>query len=67
VPALSAQPPAKEKVYDVRNKPPPARGLRLSGERRGEKAEAERGEEHPPVHYWVTSSARSSSDGGMVS
>src|SRR5262245_32468488 len=40
--------------------------LRLGGERRGDETEGKSAHERPPVHYWITSSARSSSGGGMV-
>src|SRR5262249_31797067 len=41
--------------------------LRLGGERRGEETDGDHADEFPAVHYWITSSARSSSDCGMVS
>src|SRR5262249_3877552 len=40
--------------------------LRLSGERRGEDHSTCSSEERTPIHYWITSSARPSSDGGIV-
>jgi hypothetical protein len=40
--------------------------LRPGGERRGEHTDCHRDEEASPVHYWITSSARSSSDAGIV-
>ena len=39
--------------------------LGLSGERRGEETEGA-SDEGAPVHYWITSSARASTDGGIV-
>jgi hypothetical protein len=45
----------------------PAPRLPLGGERRREEAAGHSVEECAPVHYWITSSARASSDGGMVS
>src|SRR5262249_9194230 len=39
---------------------------RLSCERRGEEATRERAEERPSRRHWITSSARSSSDCGIV-
>src|SRR5712692_8048182 len=41
--------------------------LGLNGEGRGEKAARHRTEECPPMHYWSTSSARWSNEGGIVS
>ena len=41
------------------------RRLRLGGERRGEEAEGA-SDEGSPVHYWITSSARASTAGGIV-
>jgi hypothetical protein len=42
--------------------------LRTGGERRGEEAGSQApGNERPPGDHWMTSSARSSSDGGIVS
>ena len=40
--------------------------LRLGGERRGEEAASHCADECPPRGHWITSSARSSSDGGIV-
>src|SRR5262249_49600292 len=40
--------------------------LRLSGERHGEEATGQRGNERSPCCHWITSSARASSDGGIV-
>src|SRR5713226_2705600 len=40
--------------------------LCLDGERRGEEAATHRANECPPADHWITSSARSSSDGGIV-
>ena len=40
--------------------------LRLGHQRRGEEAQGDRTEELAAVHYWMTSSARASTDGGMV-
>src|SRR5262249_44678948 len=40
--------------------------LRLGGERRGEEHRTRAREERAAVHYWITSSARPSTDGGMV-
>ena len=42
------------------------RRLRLGGERRGEEAAGDRRKESPPIHYWITSSARASSAGASV-
>ena len=44
-----------------------AGSIPLGGERRGEEAPRERPHEGPTLHYSITSSARASSDGGMVS
>src|SRR5438552_16561855 len=44
-----------------------ARLLRLGGEWRGEKAARQTAQKCAPKHYWITSSARPSSDGGIVS
>src|SRR5438309_2965786 len=41
--------------------------LRFGGERRGEEHGACASKECPPVHHWITSSARCSSDVGIVS
>src|ERR1700730_1343829 len=41
--------------------------LRLGGERRGEQAASQTSEECPAIHYWIPSSARPSSDCGIVS
>src|SRR5262249_17382470 len=43
-----------------------SRALRHCDERRGEQASRQRADERPPIHYWITSSARSDSDGGIV-
>jgi Resolvase, N terminal domain len=43
----------------------PPRLLRLAGERRGEEAEGTR-DKRSPVHYWMISSARASTAGGIV-
>ena len=40
--------------------------LRIGGERRGEEAAGQRADKRAPVHYWITSSARASTDGGIV-
>ena len=40
--------------------------LRLGRERHSEEAEGAR-EESSPLHYWITSSARASTAGGIVS
>src|SRR5262249_43379212 len=40
--------------------------LRLSGERRGKYHRTRASEERPSIHYWMTSSARPSTDGGIV-
>ena len=40
--------------------------VRSGGERRGENTATESREECAPMHYWITSSARPSSDGGIV-
>jgi hypothetical protein len=39
--------------------------LRLDGERRGEEDKGA-SDERSPIHYWITSSARASTAGGMV-
>jgi hypothetical protein len=41
--------------------------LRLDTERRGKEGESDTADKLSAVHYWMTSSARSSSDGGIVS
>src|SRR6266481_4644370 len=40
--------------------------LRLDGLRACEEAAGHRAKERPPIHHWITSSARPSSDGGIV-
>src|SRR5437016_3054063 len=40
--------------------------LPLGDDRNGEEAARDSAEEGPPMHYWMTSSARPSSDGGIV-
>src|SRR5207302_6618783 len=47
--------------------PLPCRLLCLDGERRGAEADADARDECPPLHHWMTSSARSRSDCGIVS
>src|SRR5262249_23115782 len=43
-----------------------ARLLRVGGERRGEEHRTRASKERAPVHYWITSSALPSSEGGIV-
>src|SRR5262249_23919417 len=40
--------------------------LRLGSGRCGEQSAGQSTEEHTPIHHWITSSARASSDGGIV-
>src|SRR5215471_16968612 len=51
-------------ISDARHLP---RLLPLGGERRGQEHRTRASEERAPVHYWITSSARASSEGGIVS
>src|SRR5262249_29602923 len=73
-PALTQ--PLPERVEEGRHigrGPPPKktyprhlpRRLRLGDERRGEKGETAR-DERSPIHHWMTSSARASTEGGIV-
>src|SRR5262249_19248062 len=57
----SAWPTAEEEAYagHLRGRLP------LSGERRDEEGGGAR-DEGSPIHYWITSSARASTEGGMV-
>src|SRR5262249_55673832 len=55
---------------DASGKEPDLRGLhrlRFAGGRGGQKTTDQRAYEASPVHYWITSSARASTAGGMVS
>src|SRR5882672_5986413 len=54
---------AEPEVPDVVYLP---RRLRSGSERRGEEATRDQRHESAPNHYWITSSARCSSDGGSV-
>src|SRR5262245_45217628 len=46
--------------------PGPVGRLSLDAQRRGEKAPTHHGDEHAPVYHWMISSARPSTDGGIV-
>jgi hypothetical protein len=54
----------KSMMYAI--SPPPVRGLRLSGEWRGEEGKGDTADKLSPVHCSMTLFARSSSDCGIV-
>src|SRR5262249_51224354 len=55
-----------ERSLGKQTNPVLCRLLCLGGERRGEETARKRAEEHPARRHWITSSARCSSDGGIV-